>query len=110
MTLVRGGRYYHPKPFRGKVVAVSYPFEGGSRVVEFDPEGKQLAFWQAPDSLQIVEAARTEQGVFASGITASGYGIWRVDEGFRRVLEPQPVKIKQLSARGGKLLFVCDGR
>ena len=108
VTLVRGGRYYHPKPFRGKVVAVSYPFEGGSRVVEFDPEGKQLAFWQAPDSLQIVEAARMEQGVFASGITASGYGIWRVDEGFRRVLEPQPVKIKQLSARGGKLLFVCD--
>ena len=107
-TLVRGGRYYHPKPYRGSVVAVSYPFEGGSRVVEFDALGQEVSSWRAPDSLQIVEAVRTEQGVFASGISASGFGIYRADALFSEVLAPQPVKIKQLAGRDGKLLFVCD--
>lgn len=110
-ALVRGGRFYNPAPSPdGSVLsATEYPEEGGSNLVIFDAcSGEKKSSMRAPDGWQIIETAWTEDGtLYFSALNADGIGIWKAS-GLVPVLEPQPVKIKQLGSRADNLVFVCD--
>ncbi len=108
--LFSGLRAYNPAPSPdGTLLSVTlYPEEGGSAALVFalTASGDQYRI-DAPDSLQIVETVWTGDGLFASAISAAGIGIYALPE-FTAVLPPSPVKIKQLSADGDRILFCAD--
>lgn len=110
-TLVKGGRFYNPAPSPdgSMLSATEYPEAGGSNLVLFSTEdGHEISSMRAPDGWQIIESAWTEDGtLYFSALTDDGTGLWAAD-GFAPVLEPRPVKIKQLGSRGGSLVFVSD--
>ena len=110
-ALVKGRKLYNPAPSAdGKLLsATEYPQEGGSALVIFDAAGgEELQSIAAPEGWQILESAWTEDNtLYFSALTPSGIGLWKAD-GMVGLLDPQPVKIKQLSARGSLLYFVSD--
>ena len=108
--LLSGVRAYHPAPAPdGAFLAVTlFPNEGGSAVLILPlREGLEEYRIDAPDSLQIVETAWTEEGLYASGVSAAGIGIYSLPD-FTPVLAPSRVKIKQLRGNGDRLFFVSD--
>ena len=107
-TLTHGERYYHPAPEGGRLSVTSYPTEGGSEIVILDAgSGDVLKRIRIPDSLQAVETAWTGGRLYFSATGAEGYGIYEAD-GFKAVLKPSLVKIKQLRGHNGQLLFTSD--
>ena len=108
--LTRKTRYYHPAPAPDAPVlsVTEAPADGSSRVVVLDAlDGSVLRTRRAPDGLQFVETVWVGDTLYASGITDEGFGFWRVDD-LTCVLTPRPVKIKQLWAYEGQLMFTCD--
>lgn len=107
-TLTRGHRYFNPAPNGQTVAVVEYPVEGGSNAVCIDADsGKEFSTVKAPDGLQLVEPVWIGNELYASGLSDGGFGIYRI-HGFTCLLEPQPVKIKQLFSHEGKLFFTSD--
>lgn len=105
-----GVRAYHPAPSPdGAFLAVTlYPNEGGSAALIL-PLRRGLDEYRidAPDSLQIVETAWTEEGLYASAVSPSGFGIYALPE-FTPVLPATYVKIKQLRGEDDTLFFISD--
>ena len=106
----RGKRFYHPAPADHDLLlsVTEYPLKGGSSVTVMDiVTGIEFFHYPAPDGLQVVETVWAGKELYASAITPEGFGIWRVKD-YSCVLEPQPVKIKDLWSDGGKIMFTCD--
>lgn len=107
-SLTRGGRYFNPAPSGGRIAVTEYPVEGGSALVFLDAsDGSVLERLPAPAELQIVESTESDGRWYVSAMSEGGFGIYRLPA-FEAVLDPQQVKIKQLRARQGQLLFVSD--
>lgn len=107
--LTREGKLFNPFPDGKRLLAVEYPIEGGSAVVEIsETDGEILHRWQAPDGVQVVEIARNGDTIVASGISEDGFGLYDIEGGFACILAAQPVKIKQLRTHNDVLHFVCD--
>ena len=109
--LTKKGRYFNPapSPSDSRIAVTSYPYGGGSQSVILDGgTGNVSLAVSAPDSLQIVESAWIGNDVVISGISDAGFGLYNASKGFSTILEPRPVKIKQLRSSGTELLFVSD--
>lgn len=107
-SLTRRGRYFNPSPAEDLVAVTEYPVEGGSALVWLDAaDGSERARTAAPKELQIVESTSLDGEWFVSAISSGGFGIYRLPS-FETVLDAQQVKIKQLRAWQGRLLFVSD--
>ena len=109
--LTKKGRYFNPapSPTDSRIAVTSYPYEGGSQSVILDgASGETSLVVSAPDSLQIVESAWIGGDVIVSAISNAGFGLYNASRGFERLLDPIPVKIKQMRSQGGELLFVSD--
>ena len=107
-NLTRGRRYFNPSPDGRRVAVTEYPAEGGSALVLIDAQdGTERQRFPAPEGFQIVESARVNGEWMVSAISAEGFGIYRLPA-FEVVVAPQQVKIKQLRAREGRLLFTSD--
>ncbi|MBP5571092.1 MAG: hypothetical protein J6X39_00245 [Bacteroidales bacterium] len=107
-TLVRGGRYFNPKAFEGRVLACKTNYDGSTLVVELDPDsGLELDSWRAPDGLMPFEAVAIGPEIFCAAVSDAGEGIYRLPS-FEPVLEPLPVSINHLYVREDKLFFTSD--
>ena len=110
--LTKDGNYFYPTPSPdGKTLAVSeYHSDGSTALTILNAfSGKVLRTFDAPDSLQLTETAIIGENIFAAGISEGGNSIYKLENGrFIPILRPQPVSIKQLDSREGKLLFVSD--
>jgi len=109
----RRSRYFGAVPSEdGKsLLVIEYPTSGGTRLLVLDAEdGSVRTGWQAPDSLQLTEAVWLDGAVYAAGLSEQGSGLYEVmpDGGWRCVLSPQPVEIRHLDTRQGKLFFISD--
>ena len=88
--------------------------EGGSMLTVLNlKDGRKTGSFDAPDSLQLVETAWIGDDAYVSGISEGGFGVYRLDVaddgyGWSRVLEPQPVQMKDFQSRGGRLMFTSD--
>ncbi len=118
-VVTRGGWMYNPvvSPSGKQVAAVELLPKGGSKLIVIDePTGSRAGEFAAPDSLQLAEPLWAEEGIFATGLSAGGYGIYRLvvkdlDDGgghWETVLEPQPVHITNPGMHGGLLCFTSD--
>lgn len=108
--LSTGQRYFNPSVSDdGSMLAVTeYPVDGSSALVILSTaDGRRILRHKAPDGLRIVESTWVDDRIFVSGITSEGFGIWEAD-GFRCILEPQHVNIKQLWEHEGRIMFSCD--
>ena len=108
--LTRKTRYYHPAaaPLAPQLSVTEYPGDGTSRVVVVDArDGSVRQGWRAPDGMQVVETAWVGEEIYASAVTADGFGLYHMPD-FRPVLAPSHVKIKELWSSDGELLFTCD--
>jgi len=111
-ALTREGNLFNPSPAPdGLAVAVTeYPVHGGTAVRILDGSaGTTLERYPAPDSLQVVETAWSGGTLVASAISDAGFGLYDVKDGYRELLSPSPVKIKQLRSSDDGVLFVSDG-
>ena len=113
--LTHGGRLYNPYPSSdgSLVAAVEYPWNGGSAIVVASAEdGSIVRRIQAPDGIQITEAAfGDDPGVFCViGIAANGYGLWRTgpDGGWTEVLPPSVQKLVNIWTEDDYVVFVSD--
>ena len=108
-TLTHGHRYFHPaaSPSAALLAVSEYPVEGGSSIVVLDDGGNPIEVFDAPDGMQVIEPVWLDGELYTTALTSEGYGIWRLPD-FSCVLEPRHVKIKQIQALNGRLLFTSD--
>ncbi len=101
----------------GHLAAVRYEVGGRSSLdVISGVSGRLLASFEAPDSLQLVEAAWIGDDVYATAVSDNGYGIYllpldreiRAEGGWKEILAPQPVMVKDFNSYGDELMFTCD--
>ena len=110
-TLSAGERLYNPAadPASRRLSVTVYGRPGTSAVRILDArDGTVLKEYPAPSGLQIVESAWLDARLYVSAISDEGFGLYEATDGFRRVLPPVRVKLKQLSGRNGTLLFLSD--
>lgn len=110
-TLTRGTRYFNPspRPDGNELAVVEQCLDGTSAVRVIDAlDGTVLRSYKAPEGLQLSEAEWLGGGLYALAVSEDGTGLYRVDEGFRNVLAPAFVTMKELFAREGKLWFTSD--
>ena len=108
------GLLHNPSPdsSEGMVAAVRYTI-GGRTVLEImdGSSGEAKASFNAPDSLQLVEAAWIGDVIYATAISENGYGIYSIASTggpWKKVLSPQPVMIKDFGTWENELMFTCD--
>lgn len=111
--LTRSGRLYNPAPSPdgSRIAAVEYPVEGGTRLVLLDRDGNRLQQIPAPDGVQYVETAWSNERLYLSFIAGDGgSGIARWDGAGvpETLLAPQAVSIAHLQGTADGLLFNCD--
>jgi len=111
-SLTHGKRYFNPapSPVDHNIAVSEFLTDGKTAVLILDGnDGSVLESYFAPDSIQVVETAFCEGVVIASGISKAGMGLYIADEGYKEVLSPLPVKIKQLrNTPDDGLCFVSD--
>ncbi len=113
-TYRNDGLLYNPAPSEEYLAAVEYEMGGKSHLKIMSVlNGYEFKSFEAPDSLQLVETAWIDGDVYVSAISDNGYGIYRMNpdegsEGWRMVLAPQPVMIKDFNSYGDELMFTCD--
>ncbi len=116
-TLRSPGLHYNPAPAEEYMATVGYEIGGKSRLNIMNASGgDELKSFQAPDSLQLVEAAWVGGDIFATAISDNGYGIYRLplngdikqEDGWQEALAPQPVMIKDFGSYENELIFTCD--
>lgn len=102
VTRNRDGLLYNPS-FAGDTLAtVRYYPEGHSSLVV---DGQEYA---APDSLQLVETAWVDGIPYVTAVSDNGYGVYAYDGGWKTVLAPQPVMVKDFRSHENELMFTCD--
>ena len=110
---------YNPAPSTSEayMAVTGYHAEGGSSIGIIDEaSGREIAAIEAPDSIQVVETAWIGDGLYATGLSDGGYGIYRVGSmngtsaivEWSSVLAPQPVMVKDFRSHDGFLMFTCD--
>lgn len=106
-----------PKPLEAHLAVTRYDVKGGSSLdIISGITGKTIRSFAAPDSLQLTETAWIGNDVYATAVSDNGYGIYRIrlddslkaEGGWKTVLEPQPVMIKDFCSYGEELMFTCD--
>ncbi len=106
-----------PTPSEAHIATIEYEMGGKSYLsVISGITGDEIRSFEAPDSLQLVEAAWMGHDIYTSAISENGYGIYRLPlngnieaEGeWQKILPPQPVMIKDFSSYGNELIFTCD--
>ena len=102
ITRNRDGLLYNPSFAGDTLVTVRYYPEGHSALVV---DGQEYA---APDSLQLVETAWVEGVPYVTAVSDNGYGVYAYDGGWKTVLAPQPVMVKDFRSHGNELMFTCD--
>ena len=71
--------------------------------------GGSVSSVKGPSGVQLVETAWIGNDLYATGLTDSGYGVYRCSDGiWSAVLEPQPVKIKNFRSYGNEIMMTCD--
>lgn len=81
-TLSRKGRLFSPVPSPDEEVlcTTEYFDNGQTGLTILDTySGKRLASVYAPDTVQLVESAWTDDTIYATGISSGGYGIYAID-------------------------------
>lgn len=109
--LTTGGSLSNPSPApSGTEISVTeYTIQGRSAVRVIDGrDGRTLRRYAAPDGLQVVETAWLAGKPVASAISDGGFAFYDVMDGYRRLTDPLPVKIKQLRTVPDGVLFVSD--
>lgn len=117
--LTKKGCMHYPSlsPSEESLCVSEYLPDGRTRICILDAStGKTLSSKAAPDSLQMLESIWCEDRIYATAISAGGYGIYSVpatdtafyEEEWKVEVEPLPVKIKQLGTYGNDLSFTCD--
>lgn len=108
---------HNPEYHDGMFAAVRYKSDGHSSMSILNAaDGKSMYDFDAPDSLQLVEAAWIGKTIYATGISDNGYGIYTLDVDrnsekygeWRQLLAPIPVMIKDFTSYGDMLIFACD--
>ena len=101
---------YNPVYKGDEIVSVRYHNDGHSSLNILEGKhGRSIKDVPAPDSLQFVETACIGEDIFVTAISENGYGIYSLsDGGWKEVLSPQPVMIKDFKAYGDELIFACD--
>ncbi len=110
---------HNPAPTHSEAHIATVRYEIGGRSgldIISGITGKEIRSFEAPDSLQLVEAAWIDDDVYASAVSDNGYGIYRLPlnrdieaEGeWINVLAPQPVMMKDFNSYGNELMFTCD--
>lgn len=135
-TLLGGSRLFnpHPSPDGTLIAAAEFTEDGKSRLTVICAEsGRREVSFSLPDSLQITECAWLGNTLYASAISAHGYGIYHLKtDGFRRnddslyvsgfrrntavsgpeewevTLAPTPVVISNLGTEDDFLMFTSD--
>ncbi len=118
-SLKNQGLMYNPAPAPSEAHIATVRYEIGGRSyldIISGVTGKEIKSYQAPDSLQLVEAAWIEDDVYTTAISDNGYGVYRLplndgleaEGGWTKVLAPQPVMIKDFNSYGKELMFTCD--
>ena len=108
--LTAAGRLYNPAPHDTLLSVTEYPERGGSAVVILDARsGERLRTIPVPGHLQAVETAWAGRRLLVSAVSDEGFGIYDAGDGFRPVLAPLHVQIRQPEGReDGSLTFACD--
>ncbi len=113
-TFGNPGLLYNPAPSEEYVAAVEYEMGGKSRLnILIGADGNEIKSVEVPDSLQLVETAWIGKYIYATAVSDNGYGIYRLSmkdaaEGWKMILAPQPVMIKDFNSYGDELMFTCD--
>lgn len=92
------------------VATVEYGIDGSSALTVVNGvNGEELVNVSGPSGVQLVETAWSDDALIASGVTDEGFGIYRYSDGkWTVLLEPQPVKIKELKSWGDVIMLTCD--
>ena len=117
-TVRNSGLLYNPASSHSQIAATRYE-QGGKSFLDLigSHTGKTIRSFQAPDSLQILEPVWIGDDIYVTAISDNGYGIYRISiddnlqttDGWKTVLEPQPVRIKDFYyAKDDQLMFTCD--
>lgn len=107
----KGTRWYNPSPSPDglRLSVTEYPAMGGSALLVVDAvSGEELARYDAPAGMQLVESEWIGDNLYACAITDEGQGVYDVSGGFRRVLECGYNVVKGLFVRDGLLYFNSD--
>ena len=111
-TVRRDQLLYNPVSSGGNTAVVRYHTDGHSSLDILDGAyGKTLTSIEAPDSLQLVEAAWLGDHIYMTAVSENGYGIYEanLDNGsIIQTLGPQPVMIKDFGVWEDELIFACD--
>ncbi len=110
-TLKNKGLLYNPAPSETDIATIEYEINGKSYVSIINGgTGAKVGSFEAPAGAQLVEVACIEDGIYTTAITEDGFGIYMLDMdgGWKTVLHPQPVKIKDFGSYGDELVFTCD--
>lgn len=105
---------YNPSTCRSYIAAVRYEMGGKSYIDLLDEgNGQNIRSFEAPDSLQLLETAWIGDEIYVTAISDNGYGVYSIrkeedETGWKTILAPQPVKIKDFSSYGNELIFTCD--
>ena len=108
---------YNPASSGTLIASVRYKQDGRSSLEIIDSgTSEQILSHGAPDSLQLLEPVWIDNDIYVTAISDNGYGIYSLepDESmapsglWKRVLSPQPVKIKDFNSHNGELTFTCD--
>ena len=111
-TVRRDQLLYNPVSSCGNTAVVRYHTDGHSSLEILDgADGKTLTSIEAPDSLQLVEAAWLGDHIYMTAVSENGYGIYEADldnGSIIQTLGPQPVMIKDFGVWEDELIFACD--
>lgn len=107
---VAKGKYFNPSPDGDRLSVTEYPITGGSRIVILDAfGGNEIGHYTAPDGVQVEQTAFCDGVLYATVITDDGYGLMHIENGrWKTDLASQPVMVKDLFPKDGKLWFTCD--
>lgn len=113
----KGGLQYNPTPTEegDSAAVVEYSVKGGSvlNIIKTDKKSSIIDSFEAPDTLQLVEAAWSKdcKVIYVTAVSDNGYGIHLLNLETRKwteMLAPQPVMIKDFKSRDNYLMFTCD--
>ncbi len=109
-TELGGKRLFNPALQDGKLAVIENLPEGAVAARVYEKENKFILSdsYFAPDGLQLLEPVWVEGHLYASAGSADGQGIYDVQDGFKVVLEPSPVKINHLFSDNGRICFTSD--
>lgn len=112
-SLSNGARYYSPAPSAdgSRIAVVEYRTDGSQALLFLDAvDGTVLEGREFPSGVQFTEIAWVGEQLYALGVAAEGYGLWRLsdDASFVAVLEPSAQKVVDLRTVDGALEWTSD--